>query len=95
MAALLFIGFGVKAGVIGVHVWLPLAHPVAPAPASAVLSGVMIKAGLLGWISVLPLGHEDISDTLVQFGNFMLVAGLVAALPQRCMAFFSAIPKLF
>ncbi|MBZ0166691.1 MAG: NADH-ubiquinone oxidoreductase, partial [Candidatus Omnitrophica bacterium] len=46
--ALAFIGFGVKAGALPLHVWLPLAHPVAPTPASAVLSGCMIKAGLLG-----------------------------------------------
>lgn len=41
-------GFGVKAGMIPVHVWLPEAHPVAPSPASALLSGVMIKAGAYG-----------------------------------------------
>ncbi|MEE8317531.1 MAG: proton-conducting transporter membrane subunit, partial [Candidatus Omnitrophota bacterium] len=42
------IGFGVKAGVFPVHIWLPTAHPVAPTPASALLSGVMIKAGAYG-----------------------------------------------
>ena len=41
-------GFGVKAGMLPLHVWLPDAHPVAPAPASALLSGVMIKAGAYG-----------------------------------------------
>ncbi len=55
--ALLFVGFGVKAGVLPLHVWLPLAHPVAPAPASAILSGALIKAGLLGWARFLPLGY--------------------------------------
>lgn len=44
------IGFGVKAGIFPVHIWLPDAHPVAPAPASALLSGVMIKAGAYGII---------------------------------------------
>ena len=39
------IGFGIKAGMFPVHIWLPAAHPVAPASASALLSGVMIKAG--------------------------------------------------
>lgn len=58
VSALLFAGFGVKAGVLGLHFWLPLAHPVAPTPASAVLSGAMIKAGLIAWIQVLPLGAE-------------------------------------
>lgn len=46
--ALLLLGFGVKAGMLPVHVWLPDAHPVAPSPASALLSGVMIKAGAYG-----------------------------------------------
>jgi formate hydrogenlyase subunit 3/multisubunit Na+/H+ antiporter MnhD subunit len=47
-AALLVLGFGVKAGMVPVHFWLPNAHPVAPSPASALLSGVMIKAGAYG-----------------------------------------------
>jgi hydrogenase-4 component B len=55
IAGLLWLGFGVKAGLPLLHFWLPLAHPVAPTPASAVLSGAMIKAGLLGWLLVLPL----------------------------------------
>ena len=54
--ACLFAGFGIKAGLPLLHLWLPLAHPVAPVPASAVLSGAMIKAGLLGWLTTLPLG---------------------------------------
>jgi formate hydrogenlyase subunit 3/multisubunit Na+/H+ antiporter MnhD subunit len=52
-AILLIIGFGVKAGMVPVHVWLPDAHPVAPAPASALLSGVMIKAGAYGIFRVV------------------------------------------
>jgi formate hydrogenlyase subunit 3/multisubunit Na+/H+ antiporter MnhD subunit len=47
-AVLLVIGFGVKAGMVPLHIWLPNAHPVAPSPASALLSGVMIKAGAYG-----------------------------------------------
>jgi len=54
--ALLLVGFGIKAGLLPLHVWLPLAHPVAPAPASAVLSGAMVAAGVLGWLRFLPLG---------------------------------------
>ena len=56
VALLLALGFGIKAGAVVLHVWLPLAHTVAPTPASAVLSGSMIKAGLLGWIRFLPSG---------------------------------------
>ncbi len=51
--ALLILGFGVKAGMVPVHVWLPDAHPAAPSPASALLSGVMIKAGAYGIIRVI------------------------------------------
>lgn len=47
---LLIIGFGIKAGMAPLHIWLPRAHPVAPAPASALLSGVMIKIGAYGII---------------------------------------------
>ncbi len=47
---LLVFGFGIKAGMAPVHVWLPRAHPVAPTPASALLSGIMIKVGAFGII---------------------------------------------
>ncbi|KPQ24678.1 MAG: Formate hydrogenlyase subunit 3/Multisubunit Na+/H+ antiporter, MnhD subunit [Halomonas sp. HL-48] len=93
MAALLCLGFGVKAGVIGLHVWLPLAHPVAPAPASAVLSGAMIKAGLLGWISVLPLGEAGMSAPLTQLGQVMLVGGLAGAFLAAFYGVFQHHPK--
>ncbi|MFN4261538.1 MAG: complex I subunit 5 family protein [Gemmataceae bacterium] len=73
--ALLWAGFGIKAGALPLHVWLPLAHPVAPTPASAVLSGVMIKAGLLGWLRFLPLGEIG----LPSWGIWCLAAGLAAA----------------
>jgi len=42
------IGFGIKAGIFPLHIWLPKAHPIAPSPASALLSGIMIKAGAYG-----------------------------------------------
>ena len=73
--ALLFFSFGIKAGALPFHFWLPLAHPVAPVPASAVLSGVMIKAGLLGWIRFLPTG-EGVAP---EWGVFLLFMGLIAA----------------
>lgn len=72
---LLLAGFGIKAGGLTLHFWLPLAHPAAPVPASAVLSGAMIKAGLLGWIRFLPLGEA----TLPGCGFTLLSAGLGAA----------------
>lgn len=73
---LILVGFGIKVGALPLHVWLPLAHPVAPTPASAVLSGAMIKAGLLGWLRFLPLGEVAQPG----WGDLCLVAGLAAAL---------------
>jgi len=75
VAVLLLIGFGIKAGAILLHVWLPLAHTVAPTPASAVLSGSMIKAGLIGWIRFLPPGAEGAAA----WGAVFLAAGIIAA----------------
>lgn len=72
---LLLFGFGVKAGLLPVHVWLPLAHPVAPTPASAVLSGSMIKAGLYGWLVFLPGG----AIAWPGWGTACIVLGLAAA----------------
>ena len=53
VAALMLIGFGIKAGMVPLHVWLPVAHPAAPSPASALLSGVMIKAGAFGFLRII------------------------------------------
>lgn len=52
-ACLMLLGFGVKAGMFPMHAWLWSAHPVAPAPASAVLSAVIVKMGVLGIIRVV------------------------------------------
>ncbi|MDO5417026.1 MAG: complex I subunit 5 family protein [Lachnospiraceae bacterium] len=49
---LLLFGFGAKAGCFPLHIWLPKAHPVAPAPASALLSGILTKTGIFGIIVV-------------------------------------------
>jgi len=48
IAAMMIAGFGTKAGLFFLHVWLPEAHPVAPSPASALLSGLMVKVGVYG-----------------------------------------------
>ena len=49
---LLMVGFGAKAGMFPLHIWLPKAHPVAPAPASALLSGMLTKTGISGAVAV-------------------------------------------
>jgi formate hydrogenlyase subunit 3/multisubunit Na+/H+ antiporter MnhD subunit len=82
----LLLGFGIKAGALSTHFWLPLAHPAAPVPASAVLSGAMIKAGLLGWIRFLPLGAAALPTmglALVAAGATTAVCGAVVGVTQR------------
>ncbi len=93
---LLFTGFGIKAGVLGLHFWLPLAHPAAPAPASAVLSGTMIKAGLLGMIHFFPLGLVSFSSWGSVFiclglggAFFGVLAGLLEKDPKTILAYSS------
>ncbi|MBE0618741.1 MAG: NADH dehydrogenase, partial [Proteobacteria bacterium] len=85
-AVLLLLGFGIKAGIVPLHVWLPLAHPAAPTPASAVLSGAMIKAGLLGWLRFLPPGeaaYPDLGASLATAGLFTAFYGVAVGLCQR------------
>jgi hydrogenase-4 component B len=87
--ALLWLGFGVKAGLPLLHLWLPLAHPVAPVPASAVLSGAMIKAGLLGWLHTLPLGVLSLPGWSV----LVMAAGFTAAFGAAFLALHQQQPK--
>ncbi|MCP3100253.1 complex I subunit 5 family protein [Myxococcus sp. K15C18031901] len=75
ISVLVLVGFGVKVGVVPLHLWLPLAHPVAPTPASAVLSGSIIKVGVLGWLRFLPLGHASLGGV----GGVWATLGLVSA----------------
>lgn len=65
----MLIGFGVKAGMLPLHAWLPAAHPVAPAPASAVLSSIIVKGGVLAILRVVYfiVGAEFIRGTWVQY----------------------------
>ncbi|MEV8136379.1 complex I subunit 5 family protein [Microbacterium aurantiacum] len=78
---LLLIGFGVKAGTVPLHVWLPLAHPAAPSPASAVLSGVMLKAGIVGWLRFLPLGEAPAEPLWGSIFLGVAIAGGLLAVP--------------
>jgi multicomponent K+:H+ antiporter subunit A len=61
MAIMLVVGFGIKIGLFGFHSWLPLAHPVAVVPASALLSGFMVKAGIIGWMKFFPFELNNVS----------------------------------
>lgn len=85
----LWLGFGIKAGLPLLHMWLPLAHPVAPVPASAVLSGAMIKAGLLGWMNTLPLGVANLET----FGVVVIVTGFTAAFGAALIGVNQRTPK--
>jgi len=69
---LLIIGFGIKLALPGLHLWLPQAYAVTPTPAVAVLSGAMIKAGLLGWLRFLPGGDAAPGD----WGQMLMIAGV-------------------
>ena len=71
---LMVVGFGAKAGLFPLHAWLPIAHPVAPAPASAVLSGVVVKAGVLAMIRAIfyVVGAEVIRGSWVQVAWMIL-----------------------
>ncbi len=72
--ALLVAGFGLKAGLVPLHVWMPLAHAAAPVPASSVLSGAVVKAGVIGLIRFLPSG-----EALPALGQLLAVVGFVTA----------------
>lgn len=83
----MLMGFGVKAGMFPLHGWLPTAHPVAPAPASAVLSGIITKMGVLGAARVLycVAGVERLRGSWVQLA--LLVLSLITVLMGSLLAF--------
>ena len=85
-AGLLFVGFGLKAGFWPLHVWLPLAHPAAPAAASAVLSGAMLKAGFLGIWRFLPETDpllQSWAPSVIAVGLFSAFYGVALGLMQN------------
>ena len=69
-------GFGIKAGIIPLHVWLPAAHPVAPSNVSALMSGVLIKAGIYGLTRVC---FDFLGPPPLWWGVTILAAGTVSA----------------
>ncbi len=80
------IGFGTKAGLMPFHSWLPRAHPSAPSPVSALMSGVMIKVALYGLIRViLASGINPVvwGEALLALGVLSAIGGVVYALFQR------------
>lgn len=99
---LMIIGFGIKAGMVPLHIWLPQAHPVAPAPASALLSGIMIKTGAYGIIRIinqiyvpgesvlvpasLATGASDLWARVADAGFVIIWIGIVTMFFGVCMA---------
>lgn len=92
VVVLLLVGFGVKAGTVPLHVWLPLAHPAAPPAASAVLSGVLVKIGLIGWVRFLPLGEQG--DAVTVAGWTLLVLSLLGAFLAVAAGLLQREPKV-
>lgn len=74
---LLGLGFAVKSGMVPFHIWLPRAHPIAPAPVSGLMSGVMIKLGVFGVVQFLLI---DLGPTNVVWSIVLLVAGSISSL---------------
>ncbi len=70
----MILGFGAKAGMLPMHSWLPTAHPVAPSPASALLSGIIVKFGVLAVIRTVYyiVGPEFVRGTWVQYAWMVL-----------------------
>ncbi|MCX5685132.1 MAG: hydrogenase 4 subunit B, partial [Planctomycetota bacterium] len=87
-AVLLFLlGFGIKAGVVPLHIWLPAAHPVAPSNVSAFMSGVLIKTGIYGFVRVTFdfLGAPPLwwGVTVLSVGTVSAVLGVLYALMEH------------
>ena len=82
---LLLFGFGAKAGCFPLHIWLPKAHPVAPAPASALLSGILTKTGIFG-IIVVSFGLFGADRG---WGFFIACLGLITMFLGALLALFS------
>ena len=97
---LLLLGFGIKVALPGLHLWLPSAYTAAPIVAVAVLSGPMMKAGLLGWLRFLPAEADGLMEwgpVLMLLGAAGLVLGVWLGLVQReprAVLAYSSIAKM-
>ncbi|MEW5837369.1 MAG: proton-conducting transporter membrane subunit [Pseudomonadota bacterium] len=83
--ALLLLGFGMKAGLVPLHFWMPLAYAAAPIPAAAVLSGAVVKASVLGLLRFLPASFAapDFGLPLATLGLFAAFYGVAIGITQR------------
>ncbi|OIP08274.1 MAG: hydrogenase 4 subunit B [Betaproteobacteria bacterium CG2_30_68_42] len=74
---LALVGFGAKAGILPVHVWLPEAHPAAPSPVSALMSGVMLKTAIYGFVRVV---FDLVHQLQWQWGVVVLIVATLTTL---------------
>lgn len=77
---LFFAGFGIKAGFVPFHTWLPKAHPAAPSHVSGVMSGVMIKMGIYGILRVLLSVENDLMNIGLLILGVSLLSGILGIL---------------
>lgn len=89
VVGLMLLGFGIKLAMMPLHVWLPLVYPAAPTPASAVLSGAVIKVGLLGLLRFLPWGEVEVPE----WGVVCLIVGIASALIAALIGLTQDNPK--
>ncbi|MES9850643.1 MAG: proton-conducting transporter membrane subunit [Candidatus Thiodiazotropha sp. L084R] len=98
--ALLLLGFGIKVALPGLHLWLPRAYTLAPLFGVVVLSGPMMKAGLLGWLRFLPFGttlDPLWGNGLMLLGVAGIVLGMLIGIVQhqpRAVLAYSSIAKM-
>ncbi len=83
----MILGFSVKAGMFPLHGWLPTAHPVAPAPASAVLSGIIVKAGVLGILRTFLFAFPDISFAGTNVQTVFLILSIITIFMGSMLAY--------
>lgn len=81
---LFLIGFGTKAGLVPMHVWLPLAHPAAPGNVSALMSGIMIKTAIYGLVRFL---FDCLGIQSLWWGIVLLIVGMISILIGIAYAF--------
>jgi len=91
IAALMLVGFGAKAGMFPIHIWLPQAHPVAPSPASALLSGIMVKAGIYGIARTVLLVFNPLAATESSAAKNIGLALIVLAIITMTLGWFFAL----
>ncbi len=86
--AFLVLGFGLKIGLVPLHVWMPLTYSAAPIPAAAALSGAAVKAGVIGLIRFLPL-----ETALPGWGEALVAAGLISSFYGVAIGLTQANPR--